>query len=460
MEVLAIANSATVLSGGTSAPSAGTIETWSVAAAAWPVLASGNTMRVMDEADLGLLAGYEVMLVTANANGSTAAWTVTRGADGTTPKAHSADWTVLPVETPAGLDARYQQRPALNDGGGTVNVTGAATLDWNARDFFDRTMTGNTTFSFANVAPGDIKILTLRGAFAPSWPTVAWQPSAPTYVDNGTGMTYVFWVTETGEVRGLGLNSAAWPLILDNNYTFRVPNTLNTAAVLVQFVAGRSNGNTGIAVFDSTGAPIFTIGPTGGPVVYGDRMQAAAGVFGPWISLDATVNPPAILGPSSTYGAGQRVYLWPGTPAAGWVSGTTNVNDKWTNFLTGETYRCVVSGGGTTAGTWVADTPPTHTVTVASNAGTVPVLSSDNKFTNSSAATMAITMATAGAVDGQRCRVRVYDFSAAAQTIGWTNTENSGVSVPTTSNGSTTLPKTVDFAFNGATSKWRCVGST
>jgi len=84
-----------------------------------------------------------------------------------------------------------------------------------------------------------------------------------------------------------------------------------------------------------------------------------------------------------------------------------------------------------------------------------------NTFTNSSAATMAITMAVTGAVDGQMSIVRIYDYSAspAAQTIGWTNTENSTVSVPTTSNGSATLPKTVGFMYNNATSKWRCVAS-
>lgn len=100
-----------------------------------------------------------------------------------------------------------------------------------------------------------------------------------------------------------------------------------------------------------------------------------------------------------------------------------------------------------------------NAVTVASNAGTVPVTFRLNTFTNSSAATMAITMATASAVDGQMTIVRIYDFSAVAQTIGWTNTENSTVSVPTTSNGSTTLPLTVGFMFNSATTKWRCIAS-
>ena len=102
---------------------------------------------------------------------------------------------------------------------------------------------------------------------------------------------------------------------------------------------------------------------------------------------------------------------------------------------------------------------PVHTVTVASNAGTCSALYTINNFTNSSAATMTITLSTTGAVDGQEMIVRVYDFSAASQTIGWTNTENSGVSAPTTSNGSTTLPSTVTFQYNSATSKWRCIQS-
>lgn len=100
-----------------------------------------------------------------------------------------------------------------------------------------------------------------------------------------------------------------------------------------------------------------------------------------------------------------------------------------------------------------------NTVTVTSNAGTCPVTSGIDTFTNSSAATMAITLATSGAVDGQKKIVRIYDFSGVAETIGWTNTENSTITVPTTSNGSTTLPLTVGYLFNGATTKWRCVAN-
>lgn len=98
-------------------------------------------------------------------------------------------------------------------------------------------------------------------------------------------------------------------------------------------------------------------------------------------------------------------------------------------------------------------------ITVTTNAGTADVTHGNQVFTNSSAATMTITLATSGAVDGQLKIVRTYDSSAAAQSITWVNTENSSATPSATSNGSTTLPRTDGFQFNGATSKWRCVAS-
>ncbi len=97
--------------------------------------------------------------------------------------------------------------------------------------------------------------------------------------------------------------------------------------------------------------------------------------------------------------------------------------------------------------------------TATANAATVNLVFKTNTITNNSAATLTITIPTAGAIDGEMRVVRVYDFSAAAQTITWVNTENSTVTAPTTSNGSTTLPLTVGFIFNSATSLWRCIAS-
>lgn len=101
-----------------------------------------------------------------------------------------------------------------------------------------------------------------------------------------------------------------------------------------------------------------------------------------------------------------------------------------------------------------------NALTASANAATVPITSRITTVTNNSAATLTITITTSGAVDGQLVMVRVLDFSAVAQSITWVNTENSTATVPTTSNGSTTLPLTVGFQYNNATSKWRCIASS
>jgi hypothetical protein len=101
-----------------------------------------------------------------------------------------------------------------------------------------------------------------------------------------------------------------------------------------------------------------------------------------------------------------------------------------------------------------------NAITASGNAATVPITSRLNTVTNNSAATLTITMTTTSAVDGQFSIVRILDSSGVAQTITWVNTENSSVSAPTTSNGSTTLFLTVGFIYNGATSKWRCIATS
>lgn len=97
--------------------------------------------------------------------------------------------------------------------------------------------------------------------------------------------------------------------------------------------------------------------------------------------------------------------------------------------------------------------------TASSNAATVNLAYVTNTITNNSAATLTITFPTAGAIDGEMRIVRVLDFSAAAQTITWVNTQNSTVTATATSNGSTTLPVTVGFQYNSASSLWRCIAA-
>lgn len=144
-----------------------------------------------------------------------------------------------------------------------------------------------------------------------------------------------------------------------------------------------------------------------------------------------------------------------GTPSSGTLTNATGLP------------AASVVAGTLGTGAYVMDTKLTvpqviltaNAITASGNAATVPVTYKNNKVTNNSAATLTITLTTTSAVDMQDCIVQILDFSAAAQTITWVNTENSTVSAPTTSNGSTTLPLTVGFKYNASTSKWRCVAS-
>ena len=113
---------------------------------------------------------------------------------------------------------------------------------------------------------------------------------------------------------------------------------------------------------------------------------------------------------------------------------------------------------GTQTFALTVETP--QTVTVSSNAGTCDINHGIQNFTNSSASAMTITLTTTSAVDGQKKIVRIFDASAVAKGITWVGTENSaGVTAPATSAGSTTIPLSVGFIFNGGTSKWTCLAS-
>lgn len=85
--------STTVSSGGTDAPAGGTQETWTVAgSASFPPAVTGvSQFHISDPAQQS-----EIMTVT-NVSGTT--WTVTRGAESTTPVTHSAGFTVKQVVT-------------------------------------------------------------------------------------------------------------------------------------------------------------------------------------------------------------------------------------------------------------------------------------------------------------------------------------------------------------------------
>jgi molybdopterin-binding protein len=99
-EVWANDGTATVTSGGTTAPSAGTVESWTLSGSTLPAVSTGSTQCYV--ADAASATESEKMLIT-NVSGATA--TVTRGADGTTPVAHTAGFTIRNVVTRASLEA-------------------------------------------------------------------------------------------------------------------------------------------------------------------------------------------------------------------------------------------------------------------------------------------------------------------------------------------------------------------
>ena len=109
-ELFANNTSTTVSSGGTTAPVSGTTETWTVASSAsFPAASSGagTQFHVVDQA-----LPAEKIAVT-NVSGTT--WTVTRGAESTTPVAHTAGFTIVQVVT-AGPLAAFVQNPMTASG--------------------------------------------------------------------------------------------------------------------------------------------------------------------------------------------------------------------------------------------------------------------------------------------------------------------------------------------------------
>ena len=97
--------------------------------------------------------------------------------------------------------------------------------------------------------------------------------------------------------------------------------------------------------------------------------------------------------------------------------------------------------------------------TASANAATVNLAYATNTITNNSAATLTVTLPTAGAIDGEKRMVRILPSSAVAQTLTLVNTENSSVTAPASTGSSTTIPIFIGFQYNLATTKWTVIAS-
>ena len=133
----------------------------------------------------------------------------------------------------------------------------------------------------------------------------------------------------------------------------------------------------------------------------------------------------------------------------------------WAIFVCDGTNHNLISGSPSIMASEVAGWPPTVLgLAVSAGAVTVPVTSPSVKVTNNAASSVTITMATAGAVDGQPVIVRFFDYTGgAAQALSWVNTEIGAATPPATSRGSATIPTSIGFMFNSGTSKWTCMAA-
>jgi hypothetical protein len=103
VEIFADQPSTTVSSGGTAAPAGGTSESWTVASSsAFPAASSSGTPPTQFHVVDTLTAKQSEIIAVTNVSGTT--WTVTRGAEGTTPVAHNAGFTIAQVATSGWLN--------------------------------------------------------------------------------------------------------------------------------------------------------------------------------------------------------------------------------------------------------------------------------------------------------------------------------------------------------------------
>jgi hypothetical protein len=141
------------------------------------------------------------------------------------------------------------------------------------------------------------------------------------------------------------------------------------------FVVRATKGAVGqlAGIMDETGAPILTVGATGGPAVWGDRLGASPGLFRDELAIDGGISIPALvfltganLGNYTTaphYWIGQVGD--PGTTLANLKNNLGNYiacqpGDRYSRIDTPTVadqreYICIAAGtaaAGETAGTW------------------------------------------------------------------------------------------------------------
>jgi hypothetical protein len=182
LEVFANDAIAAVTSGGTTAPSPGTTETWTVTVSiAFAAASTGVSQFYIADTASGKTT--EKILVTNNpgGTGSGQSWSVTRGADGTTPVTHSSGFTIQQVVSHASLVnlAQLASQALFTSSvvAGVVAVTFSTsiTIDASTGNHFATTLTNNTTINAPSNPTDGAKITFELTQDATGGRTVTWN---------------------------------------------------------------------------------------------------------------------------------------------------------------------------------------------------------------------------------------------------------------------------------------------
>lgn len=304
---------------------------------------------------------------------------------------------------------------------GTVtNLTGTASININGTVGATTPAAGTFTTAVANSFVPNSSTVPTNGMYLPAANTLGWA------VSSGVELQLTATALTPGADGGssLGTTVLGWQnLFANTGFVLNIENS-DWVATHTTGILTVGTGDLRVTTAGTNTASVVTVG--------GSQTLTSKTLTSP------TLTTPVLGTPSSG-----TLTSCTGLPAAAVVAGTFGTGSY--TMDANLTVKQVIN--------------TSNAITASANAATVPITSRISTVTNNSAATLTITITTTSAVDGQMVMVRILDFSAVAQTITWVNTENSTVTAPVTSNGSTTLPLTVGFQYNNATSKWRCIAS-
>jgi hypothetical protein len=292
------------------------------------------------------------------------------------------------------------------------------------------------------------------------------QEGTTTALPTNTYLAGVITITATGTLTLDGIVVALGDRVLVKNEVTQANNGIYTCttagAVGVQAVLTRATDmNTGAQV---PGAFVFveqgTVNAGTGWVVAGEGPYTIGVTAIVFTQFSSSLTTPVSIGNGGTGSttASAALTALGAMPSTDDLSAIATANPTAANVaMNSHKITSVSNGTANSDAASFGQAAGSAAVTASAGAATVATATRSTLVTNNAASSLAITISTTGATAQQPLIVQILDFSGVAQTLSWVNTENSTVSVPTTSNGSTTLPLTVGFIWNAATSKWRCV---